>query len=208
MSVQEAYDGWSASYDADRNLTRDLDARVTREVLAAWHFDSVLEAGCGTGKNTAFYAQIGGTVAAMDFSHRMIARARGKVAAGSVSFLLADLTRPWPYTANTFEFAACNLVLEHIEDLSFVFSQAARVLKAGGSFFVCELHPFRQYQGKQAVFSGAEGESKIPAYVHHISDFTQAAATNNMRLAELREWWHEEDAGKPPRVVSFVFQAT
>jgi ubiquinone/menaquinone biosynthesis C-methylase UbiE len=127
------------------------------------------------------------------------------VQAGNVGFLLADLTRPWPWEAGSFDLVTCNLVLEHIEDISFVFGQAARVLKEGGSFFVCELHPFRQYQGKQAVFSNEVGETRIPAYVHHISDFIQAAVENRLRLADLHEWWHEEDEGKPPRMVSFVF---
>jgi malonyl-CoA O-methyltransferase len=207
MSVQEAYDGWSASYDTDRNLTRDLDERVAREVLGERRFGSILEAGCGTGKNTAFYAGIAEGVCAMDFSEGMIALARGKVRASNAGFLLADLTRPWPCAAGSFDLVTCNLVLEHIEDLSFVFSQAARMLKNEGSFFVCELHPFRQYQGKQAVFSTEEGEMRIPAYVHDISDFMWAAEENGLRLATLREWWHEEDAGKPPRVVSFMFIA-
>lgn len=206
MSVQDAYDDWSASYDADRNLTRDLDAQITREMLGDRHFGSILEAGCGTGKNTAFYAQIADAVSAMDFSYDMIVRAREKVQVGNVRFLLADLTRLWPWREGCVDLVACNLVLEHIEDLSFVFGEAARVLRGGGSFFVCELHPFRQYQGKQAVFSGEKGEIKIPAYVHHISDFTRAAEENGLRLGDLREWWHEEDAGKPPRTVSFLFQ--
>ena len=205
MSVQEAYDGWSASYDTDRNLTRDLDERVTREVLGERRFGSILEAGCGTGKNTAFYAGIAEGVCAMDFSYGMMVRAREKVRTGNVAFLLADLTRPWPCEEDSFDLVACNLVLEHVQDLSFVFAQAARVLKEGGSFFVCELHPFRQYQGKQAVFSGAEGETRIPAYVHHISDFIQAADENGLMLSDFREWWHEEDEGKPPRVVEFLF---
>lgn len=205
MSVRDAYDDWSASYDADRNLTRDLDQHVTMQVLGGRHFDAILEAGCGTGKNTAFYAQVGGTVSAMDFSYGMIVRARGKVQAGNARFLLADLTRPWPWKAGSFDLAACNLVLEHIEDLSVAFAQAARVLRAGGSFFVCELHPFRQYQGRQAVFSGEQGEIKVPAHVHHISDFTRAAAENGLKLVDVGEWWHEEDTGKPPRVVSFLF---
>lgn len=28
MSVQAAYDNWSTTYDADQNLTRDLDQRL------------------------------------------------------------------------------------------------------------------------------------------------------------------------------------
>jgi len=207
MSVRESYDDWSASYDADRNLTRDLDARVTREMLGGRRFNWILEAGCGTGKNTPFYAGIGGIVTAMDLSYGMIAQARQKVREGNVGFLLADLTRPWTYAPSSFDLVACNLVLEHIEHLSFIFGQAARVLMKGGSFFVCELHPFRQYQGKQAGFSGEQGETRIQAYVHHISDFFQSASENGLRLADFREWWHENDEGRPPRLVSLIFSA-
>ncbi|MCI0556643.1 MAG: hypothetical protein L0287_37360 [Anaerolineae bacterium] len=50
MSIQKAYNEWSDSYDTDENLTRDLDQKVTKEVLADLHFDSILEIGCGTGR--------------------------------------------------------------------------------------------------------------------------------------------------------------
>ena len=49
MSIKKAYNDWSASYDSDENLTRDLDQKVTREALANLHFKSILEIGCGTG---------------------------------------------------------------------------------------------------------------------------------------------------------------
>jgi len=68
MSIQKAYNDWSSAYDTDENLTRDLDQKVTREELADLHFNSILEIGCGTGKNTAFLAQIGAHVHALDFS--------------------------------------------------------------------------------------------------------------------------------------------
>ena len=75
MNIQNAYNEWSDSYDTDNNLTRDLDQQVTREVLANQHFISTLEIGCGTGKNTAFLAQIGEIVHAVDFSQGMIGKA-------------------------------------------------------------------------------------------------------------------------------------
>jgi malonyl-CoA O-methyltransferase len=138
----------------------------------------------------------------------MLARAREKVQAANVTFTEADLTQPWPVEDNSADLVVCNLVLEHIEGLRFIFGEAARVLMAGGLFFVCELHPFRQYQGTVANFQREEGAILIPAYVHHISDFLAAAAENEFALASLKEWWHEEDAGKPPRLASFVFEKT
>ena len=39
MSIQNAYNEWSETYDTDENLTRDLDQRVTKESLANFHFE-------------------------------------------------------------------------------------------------------------------------------------------------------------------------
>ena len=50
MNIQSAYNEWSDSYDSDINLTRDLDSKLTRELLADLQLDSILELGCGTGK--------------------------------------------------------------------------------------------------------------------------------------------------------------
>ncbi len=206
MSIQKAYNDWSSSYDTDENLTRDLDQKVTREALANLHFNSILEIGCGTGKNTAFLAQIGAHVHALDFSEGMIEKAREKIKAENVRFSIADLTRKWPSEDETYDLIVCNLVLEHIEDLSFIFSEAFRVLEEKGRFLVNELHPFRQYAGKKARFSSENGVTEVPAFVHHISDFINTASDNNLALVKLNEWWHAEDQNKPPRLITFIFE--
>ncbi|HMB22107.1 MAG TPA: class I SAM-dependent methyltransferase [Anaerolineales bacterium] len=206
MSIQNAYNDWSASYDSDENLTRDLDRNVLREALANLQFKSILEIGCGTGKNTVFLSQIGEQVHALDFSEGMIANARKKVTTGNVKFAMADLTEKWPCENKAYDLIVCNLVLEHIEDLSFIFSEAFRVLKAKGRFLINELHPFRQYEGKKARFNTGTEVMEIPAFVHHVSDFTNAAASNDLRLLTLNEWWHAADEGKLPRIISFLFE--
>jgi len=206
MGIQKAYNEWSATYDTDENLTRDLDQKVTRESLAKLHFDSILEIGCGTGKNTVFLTQLGAHVHALDFSEGMIEKARGKVQAENVKFSVADLTQKWPCEDRSYDLIVCNLVLEHLEDLSFIFSEAFRVLDEKGRFLINELHPFRQYEGKKARFDKGEGMTEIRAFVHHISDFFSAASNNGLRLVKLNEWWHEQDQGKPPRIISFLFE--
>jgi malonyl-CoA O-methyltransferase len=152
MNTREAYTDWSATYDADRNLTRDLDQIVTRASLADLRCKSILEIGCGTGKNTPLLAQIGENVCALDFSKGMIDQAKKKLRLDHVNFVVADITQPWPCEDQSADLIVCNLVLEHIRDLSFIFSEASRVLVDAGRFFICELHPFRQYQGSQAKF--------------------------------------------------------
>jgi ubiquinone/menaquinone biosynthesis C-methylase UbiE len=204
MNIQEAYTDWSATYDLDRNLTRDLDQLATRETLSNLCCKSILELGCGTGKNTALLAQIGEHVLALDFSEGMIDKAREK-SFDNVTFAVADITQPWACEDQSIDLVTCNLVLEHVRDLSFIFREASRVLVESGQFFISELHPFRQYQGTQANFLRNQQRTEIQAFVHHISDFLAAAAANDLKFVQMKEWWHEEDQNKPPRLVSFVF---
>jgi malonyl-CoA O-methyltransferase len=206
MSIQKAYDEWSQTYDSDRNLTRDLDRQIMLETFTDRHFDSILEIGCGTGKNTLFLAYVGTRLHALDFSEGMIEQAREKVKADHVRFSVADLTQSWPCDDQAYDLVVCNLVLEHIEELSFIFSEAFRVLENGGRFLINELHPFRQYEGKKAIYNHGEGVTEIPAFVHHISDFLKAASQSGFALVNLDERWHAEDSNKPPRIISLVFE--
>jgi ubiquinone/menaquinone biosynthesis C-methylase UbiE len=207
VNTREAYTYWSTTYDADRNLTRDLDQVVTKASLAGLRCKSILEIGCGTGKNTPLLARIGENVCALDFSEGMMDQAKAKVRLSNVRFTVADITQPWPYEDRSFNLIVCNLVLEHIRDLSFIFSEAFRVLADAGRMFICELHPFRQYQGTQANFQRGTESVVIPAFVHHISEFIEAAAMHGLSLHSFKEWWDEEvEQIKPPRLVSFMFE--
>jgi len=203
MSIQAGYDDWAATYDLDRNLTRDLDQVVTRRTLAHRRCQSILEIGCGTGKNTPLLADIGEKVLALDFSQAMINRAKEKLPLDHVTFAVADLTCSWPCDDQSVDLVVCNLVLEHIGDLSFIF---AETLMVGGDFFICELHPFRQYQGIKANFKRDQGTIEIPAFVHHTSEFIRAAHSHGLAIESFNEWWHEDDQDKLPRLVSFLFK--
>ena len=206
MNIQKAYDEWSGTYDTDENLTRDLDQRVLTELFSNLQFDSILEIGCGTGKNTVFLANIGSVVHAVDFSRGMIEKAKEKIQADNVHFSILDIAKHWNFEDQFFDLITCNLVLEHIENLTLVFSKAARVLQPNGYFFINELHPFRQYDGKKARFSRNEQVIEVDAFVHHISDFFHAATENGLALTKLNEYWHEADQNKLPRILSLLFE--
>ena len=206
MNVQESYNTWSETYDRDQNYTRDLDEMVTRETLKNSRFKSIFEIGCGTGKNTSLLAQIGEKVKAIDLSEGMINKAKEKLNLENVSFSVANITSTWPCEDKSMDLVVCNLVLEHIEDISLIFSEASRCLINGGQFFICEFHPFRQYQGKKAKFQQDQETTEITAFVHNISDFTNAAKSNLLKLKSFNEWWHETDQNKVPRLASFLFE--
>lgn len=206
MEIKDAYTRWSATYDSDRNLTRDLDQRVTEEAFSGRHYQKVLELGCGTGKNTALLASISNHVLALEFSLGMLRQAISKKKSEHVSFVVADLTKPWPCPSESFDLIVCNLVLEHIPKLAPIFSEARRVLIPAGLFFISELHPYRQYQGTQANFLGNLDRIDIQAFLHHLSDYTDAAVRNGLALQELKERWHEEDQHRVPRLITLLFQ--
>lgn len=207
MSIRMAYTHWSRTYDSDRNLTRDLDQSVTREALADQCVGAILELGCGTGKNTEFLARIGRRVLALDLTAGMIGQARAKLrAAKHVHFAIADLTRPWPCAPDSADLIVCNLVLEHIDDLPFIFGQVWRALRPGGRFFLSELHPFKQYLGSKATFQHEDQQVQIPAFVHHVSSFLDAARGAGLALDRLGEWRHPEDIDQPPRLITFLFE--
>ena len=206
MNIQSAYNEWSEIYDSNENLTRDLDQQVTKDTLGGQHFNSILELGCGTGKNTIFLAEIGTTVHALDFSQGMLEKAKEKVQAKNVRFEVADLTKRWHCEESAYDLIICNLVLEHIQDLDHIFSEAARSLQPKGIFFINELHPFKQYQGTKARFEKGEATIEVDAYVHHISEFINSASANGLKMVKLNEYWHAADQGKHPRLVSFLFE--
>ena len=205
MNVQDADNEWSDIYDSNANRTRDLDAEVTRRILGGRRFPSIVEIGCGTGKNTEFLATLGDSVLAFDFSEKMLAKARQKVTASHVRFEQADITQTWNYPPDSIDLITCNLVLEHIENLDHIFAQAARTLRNGGLFLVNELHPFKQYGGTKARFERGADVVEVDVFIHHISEFIHAAEKNGLKLLKFDEVWHADDTGKPPRLVSFVF---
>lgn len=207
--VSTAYDRWSAQYDTDRNLTRDLDARVLREsTRLALTGRRVLEFGCGTGKNTKYLAQHARELIAMDFSAGMLAVARERVPQSHVRFVQHDVREHWPIDDSSIDLVVGNLVLEHVEQLELVFAQAARVLRDGGQLYFCELHPYRQWRGGQAHFTEeASGETvQVSAFVHSVGDYVNSALRQHFQLVEIGEWL-EDDAGTGafPRLLSLLF---
>ena len=202
--VAQHYNQWAATYDTVENKTRDADAVAVQTVLSTLNLNKVLEAGCGTGKNTAWLAQKVNHLTAMDFSEGMLQQAKAKVANEPVTFVQADMKLKWPFERGAFDAITCNLVLEHIQRLQPVMKEAARVLKSGGYLFVCELHPYKQYGGSKARFETTEGTQVLECFVHHASDYFTAATEAGFNCLRLDEWF-DDDARDKPRLLSFLF---
>ena len=208
--IATAYDRWAASYDVDRNATRDLDADVVQRAPLVVADRDVLELGCGTGKNTVHLAAESRSVIAMDFSEGMIARAHERIVTQNVRFVRHDVRDTWPVEADAVDLVVANLILEHVHDLAPVYFEAARVLRPGGQLFICELHPYRQLAGGQAHFVDQRtGETVyVDVHVHTVSEFVNTGLETGFRLLSLGEWIEETaPMGTPPRLLSLLFEA-
>ncbi len=208
MKIGDSYNSWAESYDSGENKTRDLEATVLRNTFLNPHYGNILELGCGTGKNTGWLSEKADFVTALDISSRMIAKAKEKIKAENVTFTEADLTHDWPVKPGWANLITSSLVLEHIQDLNFIFSEASRALKRNGKFYICELHPGKQYAGSSARFETNEGQEHRPeAFVHHLSDYLNAAKDQNFKLLEVNEFFYDRENEKVPRLLSLVFES-
>lgn len=206
MSIKQAYNSWAEQYDTNQNKTRDLDKKATIDTLSKCNFNRVLELGCGTGKNTAWLLQKATEIICIDFSEEMLTKAKEKIKSNNVTFIQSDLNNKWQVSNNYFDLITCNLTLEHIQNLDAIFKQAQQKLEKNGLFFICELHPFKQYTGSKARFETENGTQTLTVYTHHITEYLQCAKKNNLQLLELNEWFDSNNKNDIPRLVSFVFK--
>ncbi len=207
-SVAEAYDRWAESYDADKNVTRDLDALVMQRTALVLEGREVLELGCGTGKNTSYLAEHAARVVAMDFSEGMISRAHERLATSNVKFIRHDVRDPWPVPPASLDLVVGHLILEHVHDLAPVFFEAARVLRPHGQLFICELHPYRQLVGAQANFVDSRTGEKVhvTAHVHTVSEYVNGGIEAGLTLRVMGEWVEEGAVpDSSPRLISLLF---
>ena len=203
-SIKESYRSWSKIYDTNENKTRDLDLAISKEVLSKLSFQSVLEIGCGTGKNTSWLCKKATIVTAVDFSPEMLKIAKNKIRNTNVDFIKADITKSWNFTEQKVDLITINLVLEHIRDITFIFKNAHAKLEPGGFLFISELHPFKQFLGSQAKFDN----KLVKSYLHQISDYFKIAGENNFTCIELIESFDAEPKKNEeniPRLISFLF---
>ncbi len=96
--------------------------------------DSVLDLGCGEGKETRHLMQLGLSVVSLDLSHAQLARARQRVSSGpagrSLRFVQAN-AEELPFLAGQFDLVYGKAILHHL-DVGLAAAEIFRLLKPGG----------------------------------------------------------------------------
>jgi ubiquinone/menaquinone biosynthesis C-methylase UbiE len=206
MNTEQAYNQWAAQYDTNINRTRDLEAVVLRQSLKNIPFNSCLEIGCGTGKNTEWLVTKAQQITSADLSQEMLAKAKEKINSDKVNFIQADINEPWTFGHAKYDLVSFSLVLEHISNLDHIFKETAEALRPGGHAYIGELHPFKQYAGSKARFETEEGTQIVPCFNHHITDFTKAAAKHGLPLLTIDEHFDDDDRNQIPRILTLIFK--
>ena len=137
--VRRMFDRIAPVYDVmNRVMTAGLDLRwrrLTAEAVVR-PGDRVLDACCGTGDLAVACVRVGGTVTGLDFSSRMLERARRK--SHVVTWLEGDVLA-LPFADGSFEAATVGFGVRNVADLERALAELGRVLVPGGRVGILEI---------------------------------------------------------------------
>ena len=137
--VRAMFDRIAPVYDAmNRAMTAGLDQRWRRETArtVVSSGDRVLDACCGTGDLAIAAARAGGVVTGLDFSVRMLERARAK--SSEIEWVQGDALA-LPFADESFDAATVGFGVRNLDDLERGLRELRRVLGAGGRIGILEI---------------------------------------------------------------------
>ena len=168
---------------------------------------TLVDLGCGTGKNTEWLISIAENILAIDLSEEMLSKAKQKINSENVKFVQADINKEWSFTDNKkYDLATFSLVLEHIENLDIIFQRLNEAINLNGIIYIGELHPFKQYNGTKARFETADGLQVVTCFNHNITDYINSAKKHNFQLIDINEYFDENDKNTIPRILTMIFK--
>ena len=138
-TVRGMFDRIAPVYDVmNRVMTAGLDRRWRRLAVGevVWPGDRVLDACCGTGDLAVEAERRGGRVVGLDFSPRMLERARRK--SGAIEWVQGDALA-LPFGDAEFDAATVGFGVRNLADLEGGLRELARVLRPGGKLAVLEI---------------------------------------------------------------------
>ena len=138
-AVREMFDRIAPVYDLmNRAMSLGLDVRWRRMTARAVvrPGDRVLDVCCGTGDLAVSDRESGGDVIGLDFSERMLARARRK--SDAIEWIRGDATA-LPFPEEAFDSVTVGFGVRNLEDMESGLCELARVLRPGGRLGCLEI---------------------------------------------------------------------
>jgi ubiquinone/menaquinone biosynthesis C-methylase UbiE len=207
LSVADGYAEWSKTYHA---MELDLDM-IDRPLLDSstsipWNeITCAVDLACGTGRVGAYLKSVRriAHIDGADTCSAMLDRAHSRKIYRDL--LAADVCAT-TLKSSSCDLAICALAACHLENISRLYQEGARIVRSGGVFVLIDFHQFFLLQGIPTHFDRASGESvAIRNYVHFASDHIRAGLASGFQLAEMQERIVDEEyVAKAPRMKNYL----
>jgi len=158
LDPAEGYDKYVAQYRKDYAWLNSFEQGYIAKLRSNISGKKVLDAGCGTGRNSIRLSEMGAQVTAVDISPNMVKSLQYK---NNITTHIADIS-DLPIEDNTFDIVICNLVLVHFYDPSQALTELYRVLKPDGLIWLTILH-----QRKPPLLISNKEKFKIESFYHN-----------------------------------------
>ena len=192
--VDAGYSMWAPRYDGP-NPAIETEEPVFRGLVADSRPGVALDAACGTGRHAAILSSLGWKVIGVDATDAMLERARAKVP--DATFQSGRL-EALPVETESIDLVVCGLALCHVEDLTPVYAEFARVFRPDGRLITTDMHPIITSTGGMAAFPTqdtrpdvAVGDSMtihyVPNLVHNVHEYVTAIVAAGLEVVGCHE---------------------
>ncbi len=131
-------------YDLNKRIKVVFDELLTENIKGK----ELLDAGCGTGWFSKKAVERGASVTSMDLGQNLLNEVSKKCESKKVIGSIMDM----PFEDETFDFAVCSEVIEHVPDPKIAMMELYRVLKPGGVLILTTPNKFWFFSLKIASF--------------------------------------------------------
>lgn len=126
------------------------DQSVRTGMLDSWMLNAlgdvdgaaVIDIGCGEGRFSRLLSELGARVTGVDLTEPFVERARSR-SSGDETYIVSNAENLAGLDSESFDLAVSYIVLVDLLDYRRAIRAAHRVLKPGGRFVICNVHPMR-----------------------------------------------------------------
>lgn len=180
----EAYDLWSANYDAQPgNLMLDLDEILFSKLLdkTILQNKAVADIGCGTGRHwPKIFQKRPLSLTGFDVSEGMLNKLKEKFPDADIHKITDDLFST--IGDDTFDVIVSTLTIAHIENLEQTLLAWCRILKTNGEIIITDFHPKLLAFGGKRTFRYNNMKLAVRNFVHSVNTIKDIFKENGFRV--------------------------